>query len=766
MPFRFKGFSTASAVALSVAQGGNSASASIPTWGVAGDVAATVTRYPAGNILPGEVVIFLVTGVTGYGGDGGRDLDFEWSFGDPGATFTVAQGLPYSDADTEFGRVVSHAYHTTGAKTATLTIRDSTGILGTQTFPITVDNPDVFAWTHDLYIDFGEVSGTPSFTGAPAVGGGVQHISTYAALDAFSNGVDTNTVRMTFKLGETFRWGTASVDAGSIRAYITSSSSFGTGARPKLIGAALSGTEASPGTVAFFGAGDTGGQSNCIIYGVDFEGGFNPVTGLHDPGTGRYRIFGTTNAENGQGGVLYRSLCQVHSSGLRENYGSVGTWQSNGAVDITYLGAHDVHIQNWSNYGISHFNIRGRISLRGCSIKQHPLNILRDGRPSGPLTQDADHGPIRVANSDYVGITNCNLASTSGWSTFSSDLFIQPCIRIYPSYSNLGLGVMYDLAVLNVQRNRALGSALLEVGRNNNTDSGYFPRILGNIDRNEYIRTRQHFNGFIRSQGARGLSLRNNVVYWSNVYSAGTINNTFLNWTTANNDGFAGTPPQWIFSTGADTDPIYAAFNTVVSDLSTGNTNSVSMFNTGIDSEITEIRNIVEVPNHTNGGTFIDYKPLSRGDRFKPATGSTAIDAVSSGLIPVRDFDGSLRTATTNIGAHHDDVASGAAVAAPIYTSGLTIAELAAYPGEYHVSNFGTWSNWSGDDQYMVRWSWQINGTPTSLDYLTIHRGPNAVVSGGLAPVNPATGNLTCVITATNRSGSRVSATSNTIVLA
>jgi hypothetical protein len=750
---RFSGFPQGQEVSLSASQGDVSRGpVTVSAWKSApsASVSATIARYPTGNVLPGEVITFYVTGTSGFtGSDEYEELDFEWDFGDSGATFSVAQDLPDTDANTDFGRVVAHAYTTTGAKTVTVTLRDhATGQVGTATIPITVDNPDDIAWDHDLWVSF-----AGNFSGAPASGGVVQHISSLSALQAVPISSAENT-RITFRTGETFTWNETTMDVPG-RCYIRSLDTFGSGDRPTI---RAGGAASSP--INFFNPGNTGDASRFAVYGVDFDGRYSPVTGRHEASS--MIICGTTRASTGN---LYRSFSQCDIKGVHSTYIAQGGRTTTG-TERTFLGVADCDIGDWSNYGIASFGTRLVAGLAGNSIRQNPLALLRDDRNDSPyaLDQAADHGPIRFVITERAGITKSAIASTTGWSGYGNDKAIQPDMRIYTQYTD-EVGQTHDdvytLSVINIQGNKGIGSSFLSLGINNDGDDGKLPAHAAIVDRNEFIQTRQHLGSFVGVKGATGVYVRNNIVYAPDVYSDLNKGLKVLSYNAPSN------APN--YAAGGDTGAFVLSFNTIVSDHSSasGDDKALDITSAGDPFPTTPVveNNLVEDPNATG---LTDYTPISRGDNFKPVTGSAAVDAVSSGTIPVRDFDGNLRASTTNVGAHHDQVASATAVSAPSYTSGLTIAELAAFTDEYHVNDLGTWSNLSGDDRYLIEWSWQIDGTPTTYDWLVIHRGPSATTDpdlGLVGAINSSTGILTCVITATNRSGTRVSVESNPILL-
>jgi len=763
---RFSGFPTGETVSLSASQNGvTSGPVSVSAWKAA--VSVSISRHPTGNVLPGEVVIFYVTGTSGFtGSDEYEELDFEWDFGDSGATYSVAQNLPYSDGNTEYGRIVSHAYTTTGAKTITVTLRDhATGQVGTATIPVTVDDPDSdITWDNDIYVDFGEISGTPDFTGAAPQGGGVVHVSSIAELQNLSlNGsAATRNTRITFKKGETFTWNASSFGCAG-RTYITSSDSFGSGARPKIISGEpdFNDFNGELETLKLFNPGNTGGQSHFAVYGVDFDGTYDPVTGTHNGG-GWTIVCGGLKADDGD---LYRSFCQCNLTGMRAVFMSEGA-DDIGATERTFFAMHDTNVQDWSDFGVAVFGTHLIAGIGGCSIHQNPLAHTRDGKPVQPYTTDdlnrsADHGPLRLHNTEYIGITNCFIANSTGWSALlPNDRSIQPILRLSTPYIDMGADNPFSLVTGNIQRNRTIGHGGWQLGRReiNNAGGlvmGYFPRHAMIIDRNEHTITRQHADHFIVSSGVTGIYARNNVYYCADVYSASNQFTVFFRNTPANADWY-------VFAGGAQTDPSYVRFNTMVSDrsLASGDNKAVEFIDADASSLPTPIseNNIVWAPNHTNAGDFTDYTPLDRSDNFKPVTGSAAIDAVSSGTIPVRDFEGNLRGATTNLGAHDTENASAGTVAAPSYTSGLTIAELSWAAGDYHVNDWGTWDHWPLEDRYMVEWNWEVDG-------FGLTDGGEPAHFRNWARITTETGDLTCTITATNRSGVREPATSNPLTL-
>ncbi len=685
----------------------------ISAWAAAQDITVNVERFPMGNVLPGEVVIFYVTDVTGYTGDIDRDLDFEWDFDDAGSTFTVAQNLPNGDANVEFGRVVSKAYTLPGSKAPSVTIRDRTGVLAIVPLPITVDDPENdILWTKDLYVDFGEVSGAPDFSGVPPAGSGVFHIASLAEFEGITT-TEADTTRVTFRRGETFSWGLNSVNLRG-RSYVTSKNGFGSGGRPVL----RPGTQiANDSKLSFFNPGSQGDASHFAVYEVDAEGYYDPVTGVHNPDLGWVNFCQTSDADSG---VLYRSYCKVGATGLRELTSSSGTYRNTDGQETTFLGVHDVRSNNYSNYALAQWGSQCIVGISGLEAVLDPNALMRDDKDK-VRNEATDHGPMRITVCEYLGVTNCNLAGSGGWTQAGADFALQPCLRILPVYSDTDLDgnnppftrTAYGTSVINIQRNRGTSGTFLSIGRNKDGDKGYMPRFKAVVDRNEFNFRRQHSGSFI-SASTSGIYARNNVVYLPNIYQrAGTQRARFMQLVQPK-------IADWTFEPGWESDPTVIAFNTIVSDRRGTYDRDVDLCelsSSWVGAAPTIENNLIEAPLQSN--PVSTWSPVDRADVFKPVSGSLAIDAVSAGNVPVRDFGGNIRRPTlTNIGAHDVSNAVAGLLDAPINTAPPVIAELLNYPGEYHATSLGSWSNWPWFDQYMQEYEWRLNGTPLFYEHL------------------------------------------------
>ncbi|MDG4650129.1 hypothetical protein P6F26_16900 [Roseibacterium sp. SDUM158017] len=706
-------------VTLSATQGGLTRSQTVPTWnqtpppdpgGGDGAVTISVSRYPTGSVLPGEAIMFFVTGVTGWAGDDHEDLDFEWNFGDSGAEFTVATGLPGGpSSNVEFGRVVSHAYTTAGVKDVSVTVSAHGQVVKTINLSaFTVQNPDDIDWQNDLYVSF-----AGDFTGVPAedIPNGIRRVSDVATLTGTNWQGPT---RIRFRRGETYIWGASSCSTTG-RAYV---SNFGAGNRPVV----RSAPAATLGTnqLDFFDPG-TAANSHIAIYGVDFDGTYRAPSATYDDG-GYCVVFGTNPNQAAANATQYRSLFQVSTTGMKETYSSDGAYRNIRPDVLVYFCGADLDIKDWYNYGITAMGGWTRLAITGCNLKQNRDIILRGDHILGDLTDTPSHGPMRISIMDYFGVTNCNLWSASGWAA-SGIAFqaIQPCIRALPPYSTTDGSKPFTRSVINIQRNHGIANDFLVVGRNRDVKGEVgitFPRSACVVDRNFHQGTRQVRPNLIGSSTS-GIYARNNVIYLPNVYAQGGGVKYEIFGVGMPDDGTL----NWAYEPGFFEDPYIAEFNTIISDLDVNHPGTakplelIGQTSSWRGPPIRHENNMVYAPNHVSVTindvvvTPPDDTPFDRTQNFRPATGSAAIDAVSSGKIPVRDFAGNLRGATTNRGAHDAESVSAGTVAAPVKATAPTIAPTTNFPGEYYTSAGAEWTNMPGADAYMVEWEWRRNGT-------------------------------------------------------
>lgn len=709
-------------------------------------LSATINRNPEGDVLPGEPVMFWVSGLTGFNGtDEWDESDFVWDFDDSGATYSVG-GTGYdTDASTEKGRHVSKAWESTGSKTVTLYIRvHGQDVPAEVTTTVNVVSSDTITWDKDLYVDFGEVSGTPNFTGAPAEAGAVVHIDNLADLLANDPSLATDKTRITFKAGETFTWGATSFAIPG-RVYVRTLAGFGSGDTFEILPGSVEPTSVDDEIKVFsWGNGQSiFANSRFACVGAKLSGTFNPVTGACPDGL--YALVGGfASGDVASTQYIGTHKCEVIGAGLIA--GSAINWRDD--VEV-YLVGTDCSVRNWHNFGISMFVAPTSYAFTGCMIKQHPLALVStDAR--GVFPGAADHGPGRIGAAVRGGIVNSGLASNSGWSSLGTyEKAVQACWR-----HNFGFGSVDYIAESEFSwvNNKSFGSIMVTLVHDN---PAYLSACRAMFDQFEHNFGRQALGGLVGAAGG-GIYVKNAVQYYANV-SHDLTQQLGIVTLGSYAEGATTVNPAYY------SNPIRVRFNTLVSDRSSasGGNESIDVIRNrtfveglGLGFDIVEENNIIEVPNHANAGSYTDYTPLDRANSFRPVTGSAAIDAVSSGAIPVRDNTGNLRLATTNIGAHDVESGSGGTVSAPSNSVAPVIAELSLFPGELAVTSEGAWLNVDGDDLYFLEWSWEKDGAAIATPKRVVcDTGPTGA---GDYPVN---------LTATNRSAARVTAQSNAVTI-
>ncbi len=708
-------------------------------------ISLTINRHPSGNILPGENVQFWVSDVTGYSGtDEHRDISIEWDFDDTGATYGVGGGGADNDANKEYDRVVCKAWDTTGAKTVTAFIR-----IHGQDVPaeVTIDIPvvalDTITWEEEWYVSFAN-----DFTEAPEPTSSIIRISSYADLVARSVSSSAVNYKVLFNRGETFNWaGTG--DLAFRYSDIVFIGGFGTGASP-VIQPDSSLTRSDSATLVKNIWGENTNGHRLIISDLTINSSYDPSTG--DAPDGTLSLLQMADPTIAQPLAVSVYKCDLSGCALPIliNGSNQGT--------TVYLSVTDTTISNWFDYGVASLGALTSFAMHGCSVKQHPRALtLNDGKAT-PLPDAADHGPCRIGVALRYGISNNTLASTNGW---SGPIF-QPCLRLYTEQqTDQGFTTPYTFETLvgHVSRNRTYGAMFAAFGNStpgSNRPTEQFPPYRVRVWGNEHVETAHKFGSFIQIQ-VPGFYIFSNINYASNVAQS-TNSPNLVN--AALIDG------EHLFLPETFTSPLWIENNTYVSDVSvtgTNATNAVDVFDRSAwDSDVlydfatyseNEVRNnIIEAPNHA--GTYTDYSPLDPTNNWRPAAASAAIDAVTGITPPVLDFNATVNGGTINEGAVNSESVAAGTVSAPSYDgTGLTISELSAFPGVYHLSSFGNWTNWDGDDRYLWEFDWQVDGVSQGVT------NNNTFDSTGV------TGDLTMVVTVTNRSGARESATSNTITL-
>jgi hypothetical protein len=448
--FRFRGFTSASVVALSVSQGAQTASAST-TWGT---TQATPNANFTIQLVDGctDVVapygaVLRATGLTGFNvsepaGDTNvydptqHRITFIWDFDDPGYTPALTPNIPavWRNMNLAYGKQVAHVWHTPGSYTVSCFAFDTAGNWGTATYTFAqggnspaIGDPSLVFSTNKTIC----VSQAGDFTDAPVASTRVTSIA--AARSAMQTlwGSGQRSMRVLIRAGEEFvdtgllgNIG-AGADPGNPRDNLKGVhvNTFGPGARPIFRKA----TAGSPDFVSFPDRADC---RQLVVANMDFRGNW-------DAGT-------ETGIETGPGSLLYAAGFKIFDRCRFDGFGSAPSDNDN-PRPIVFS---DTEITNWGNYGAycdSQFFV-----FLGCDVHQNENALNGIGQDPGgqQITELGNrHGPFRNGSRGYNSIfCGTSFFSRNGWfpagggTTFQQS-FEQACIRFMQHFSADGVNL-------------------------------------------------------------------------------------------------------------------------------------------------------------------------------------------------------------------------------------------------------------------------------------------------------------------------------------
>lgn len=701
--------------------------------GVAGgDI--TISRHPAGDVLPGQGIHFQVDSIFDFPLPAGvtqvEGVDLHWDYGDPGATFTV--GKTSGNATRGFGTDVEHTFAEPGTYTVTCTARIMGGEPVVRTMTINVVSVASQVWTREYYVSFAN-----NFSGAPAATTTIRHINSEAALKTAQMSTGFRAI-FRFRKGETFNWngdtnGLDCGDASLLYVCPASQHSFGTGADPLIYANGTSNVYSASNAMFTMGGN---GTCEIVICNLKLDGGYDARTGQGPRGSLSLLLVGGSNTNAFTLGV---SMYQCDGEGVVRMISGGGS----SAQPHSYrVKMHDCRAYSWFDYSFTFSGGETYFAGAGLNFRQPPLSARRAGQAKPNIWPGAAyHGCGRVNGMRRFGISESDLFPVNGWSPLSIDTATQPCLRLHP------LERMTGECWANIQTCKGRGRQLVALGTVNATGD----RIGQGwtvVAKNEFYPGPQ--SQAIVTLNMTGAYIHDNVVYQPNLFqNIGVPGYEIVRLETV---AYAGTLP------GTLTRPIKAYNNTYCSDRGpeSGGNNPLIVFNVEAGwpgTTPTEDANILFGPNTT--GTYADYGPLSRGDNFIPVTGSAAING-KTGNINVRDFFGNLRGPTTNIGAYDTSVATAMSVAPPVNVSAPAFAESVSWPGEWQPTTQGGWTGWDEDDRWHFEYDWRINGVKPTITLDGQDRDASTLTRFTEADSNDLPGSLTLEIVATNRSGVRV----------
>lgn len=412
--FTFKGFSSGSAVALSVAQGSKSDSGSVSAWGQASMAAIDILKIEGEMVAPAGVW-FEAIGMSGFDATGpgpGESYDpsfhevtFIWDFGEKDAqgnplVWDAALNIPdaWKNRSIAYGKSAAHVFRTPGTYTVTLWAVDGSGNIGTASTTVTIADPDT-AYPGSRTICYSDIG---DFAGAPA---GAQLVSSVPSLvSAVSNLSQTG--RILFKRGSD-----QTLEANIIGNQNFRVGTWGTGERPIL---------RPPLNRYVFEISQGLRNLKFRTYdGLDFRGSWDPATE-----TGGYYDNVWANLLSDAPNMM----TVVHDCRISGMSGVNLTTLK--AVDFTTI-LSDTIIDGWSEYGfVGNTQNDGvtdgtRIALIGTAIQQ--LADACNGALGFGYGDDMsnEQGPIRWGTTRRWLMRSCYVFSNTSWAGGS-----QPCIRV------------------------------------------------------------------------------------------------------------------------------------------------------------------------------------------------------------------------------------------------------------------------------------------------------------------------------------------------
>lgn len=680
----------------------------------------TVSTWPSDPYV-GEVVHVEITGSGGHtisnplmsSGENLADIWVQTDVGEAGASFTV--GATDKDATIAPGRYFGHAYASAGSKTLTISSWTFGSPTDTQTASVTVTDPDTETWDHTYWVD---LNGTT--TDMPANDASNTRILSYANWTAQENTtLTTDRVRVLFRGGVTHTL--TGNNQWTQSAEVVYLDSFGTG-RAKI----LDGTGTFADSEFIAPRSNVPANNRIIIKNIDFESTYNPITG--DYGDSDFVAYSTAGVVGA--GV---SFWRVTAKGMGKLFKGGGSRLDDKQYKI---GCVDVKAEEWRDYGLGFTGSCDSVVVRGCEAIQHPAAGIGDAK-TGTNPEYPDHASLRIPRFRVGGISQCNFGSQNGWSALTPTYGIQPAIRLYMNENPVGT----EFCIIG---NYCSGRYLVQWGRASDSENILNPaKVL--IAANNFDFGRQGAFGIQCHVG--GFYLYSNVFYVPNISSART--SQVYEICDLRIDSGSGT-----IATVAYTEPAYVGHNTYFSDATSSlNHGASAIAVTSEDTSGALIPDVTKAGNQRSGdgntGTYIAASAFARGDDFRPITSGAAVSTVTTG--PPVDLNFNKRSNPTNEGAHHTH-GSDVSVTAPTNSATPTIAANAV-TNDYGVHNIGTWSD---NQNWMLEFNWEVNGSPA----------PDSSMTHSATFTDATTGNLTCDLIRTNRSGTRSArATSNTIAI-
>lgn len=488
----FKGFSTGSSVALSAAQGADTAFGSVSTWGQQnlGSINILMTAPP--DITAPTGVWFEATDITGFNVAGpGQGAIYDPSFHEITYIWTVRDAplLPYSapqnmvagwnNPNVAYGRKVALHFPDPGTYTVDLWAVDSDGTTATSSQVVTVVDADaIYPGTQTVCF-----SNDPAETWADEKPGCQRATAFYQLSSAVLNA--GGPLRILFKRGQNIpKSQVERVRVNSSVEWMNHIGTWGSGAKPII--------NCLDNQFVFQISGNAANNpvEQLTIENIDFRGDWDAAseTGIDSQSPLNF-------ISNPQ--PCHYTISQCDFSGMAIVWLGVNDRNS-------YATVADCTRTDWRDYGLFfHTSTAASFALLGTRVMQ---NVdAGNGAPNGEGKNGMwnDHGPLRYGSIGHMYMACCDIFSRNGW----FDRTDQPCLRLNTD-GDLGASTILDRLVCEG------GNVVISLkGNNSGTQEKPGSHL---IDRALLIGTAMTFEAFIRSEYS-GLSVRNTIGIVPNV---------------------------------------------------------------------------------------------------------------------------------------------------------------------------------------------------------------------------------------------------------
>ena len=417
--FTFDGFTLGSALAITAAQGGRTASGSVASWGVpVADIDILVTR--SGVDAAPAAVWFEAIGIAGFETAGGpgpgeiydpafHDITYIWDFGDAAdAVPVIALNIPdaWKNRNVAYGKRVAHVFDQPGDYPVTVfAVEPVTGRTASHTLTISVGDPKTaFPGNRTIIFD-------PAGAGDPAQYPSADVRTDWAGVEAARNALGATTAQILMAPGTQVTGATAP-SRGLNKSWLNSSSPISN----IRIGALDPADAARP----VFGPIGTAHASlwerlrdSCnemVFFGVDFRGSWDATT---ETGWDEHLFSSTKGDDVDEITVLHR--CTL------DGFVSVNNVNTSGSATnrIDFM-MNECDVTNWRSYGVFLASNAGGMATAAfiaCAFHQPPGALLGAAGKTGFYNE---HGCVRDSGMQqfYMGI--CDLFQDNGWSNGGS----------------------------------------------------------------------------------------------------------------------------------------------------------------------------------------------------------------------------------------------------------------------------------------------------------------------------------------------------------